>query len=110
MFRPASSEGYADVIDKIRMKTTVYGAHTLMAEFRLQAGADLPVHRHPHEQTGYLVSGRIDLTIGDRTYAVRPGDSWCIPGDVDHRAFAHEDAVAVEVFTPVREDYLPAAE
>ena len=107
MFTPASAQGYEDVIDKIRMKTTVYGAHTLMAEFRLQAGADLPVHRHPHEQTGYLVSGRIDLTIGDRTYAVRPGDSWCIPGEEDHCAYAHEDSVAVEVFTPVREDYLP---
>ncbi len=107
MFTPASAQGYEDVIDKIRMKTTVYGAHTLMAEFRLQAGADLPVHRHPHEQTGYLVSGRIDLTIGDRTYAVRPGGSWCIPGEEDHGAYAHEDSVAVEVFTPVREDYLP---
>ncbi len=91
MFTPGSSEGYQDVIGKIRMKTTVYGTHTLMAEFRLEAGADLPVHRHPHEQAGYLVAGRIDLTIGDRTHAVRPGDSWCIPGDVDHCAFAHED-------------------
>ncbi len=110
MFTPGNAKGYQDVIDKIRMKTTVYGAHSLMVEFRLAAGADLPVHRHPHEQTGYLVAGRIDLTIGDQTHAVRPGDSWCIPGDVDHCAVAHEDSIAVEVFTPVREDYLPVGE
>ena len=109
MFVPDSKDGYREVIDKICMKTTAYGEQTLMVEFRLEAGADLPEHRHPHEQTGYLVAGRIDLTIGDRTYAVRPGGSWCIPGDVPHRARAHEDSIAVEVFAPVREDYLPDA-
>ncbi len=107
MFSPRSTAGYREVVDKIKMKTICYGDHTLMAEFRLAAGADLPIHRHPHEQTGYLVAGRIDLVIGDQTHAVRPGDSWCIPGDVPHRAYAHEDAIAIEVFTPVREDYLP---
>ena len=108
MFSPGGSLGYQEVADKIRMKTIVYGAKSLMAEFRLEAGADLPEHRHPHEQTGYLVAGRIDLTIDGRTHTVRPGDSWCIPGDVPHRAYAHEDSVAVEVFTPVREEYLPS--
>ncbi len=107
MFTQGRNTGYRDVIDKVRMKTTVYGAHTLMAEFRLEAGAELPDHQHPHEQTGYLVAGRIDLVIGGQTHAVRPGDSWCIPGDVVHCAYAHEDSIAIEVFTPVREDYLP---
>ena len=107
MFNPASTQGYQDVTDKIRMKTIVYGAKTLMTEFRLAAGADLPEHRHPHEQTGYLVAGRIDLTIDGRTHTVRPGDSWCIPGDTPHQAHAHEDSIAVEIFAPVREEYLP---
>jgi quercetin dioxygenase-like cupin family protein len=107
MFTPGSTTGYREVIDKIKMKTIVYGDNTLMAEFRLEAGADLPAHQHPHEQTGYLVAGRMDLIIGDQTHAVRPGDSWCIPGDVVHRAYAYEDSIAIEVFTPVRGDYLP---
>jgi len=107
MFIPAASDGYKDVLDGIRMKTLVYGEKTLMAEFRLSKGADLPAHDHPHEQTGWLVSGRIDLTIDGIVHAVRPGDSWCIPGGVTHSARALEDAVAVEVFAPVREDYLP---
>ncbi|MGD8267359.1 MAG: cupin domain-containing protein [Desulfobacterales bacterium] len=108
MFNPASSQGYQAVTDNIRMKTIVYGAKTLMTEFRLKAGADLPAHQHPHEQTGYLVAGRIDLTIDGRTHAARPGDSWCIPGDTPHRAYAHEDSIAVEIFAPVREEYLPS--
>ena len=107
MFMPGDPDGYRAVIDKIRMKTLVHGANTLMAEFRLERGAALPAHHHPHEQTGYLVAGRIDLTIGGTTFAVRPGDSWCIPGGVSHGAAALEDSVAIEVFAPVREDYLP---
>jgi len=107
MFMPGQADGYRQVIAKIEMKTLVHGANTLMAEFRLARGAALPAHHHPHEQTGYLVSGHIDLTIDDKTFAVKPGDSWCIPGGVRHSAAAREDSVAVEVFAPVREDYLP---
>ncbi len=107
MFRKHDASGYKDVLDKIRLKTLAHGERTLLTEFRLDRGAVLPKHSHPHEQTGYLVSGRLDLIIGNETYAAAPGDSWCIPGNTEHHAVAHEDSVAVEVFSPVREDYLP---
>jgi quercetin dioxygenase-like cupin family protein len=107
MFRKNDVNGYKDPLEKIKMKTLVHGEKTLLTEFKLEKGAVLPRHKHPHEQTGYLVSGRIDLTIGDTTHNVHPGDSWCIPGSIDHNAVAQEDSVAVEVFSPVREDYLP---
>jgi quercetin dioxygenase-like cupin family protein len=48
------------------------------------------------------------LTIGAERHDVTPGDSWCIPSDVDHGAEILQDSVAVEVFSPPREDYLPA--
>ena len=78
-----------------------------MSEFRLQKGAILPRHSHPHEQTGYLVTGKMELTIGAETSLLEPGDSWCIPGDMEHNATVLEDSVAIEVFSPVRADYLP---
>ena len=107
MFAKQDLSGYIPALDKVTRKTLVHGSLTLMTEFRLEQGAVLPKHRHPYEQTGYLVSGRMDLTIGDETFPVSPGDSWCIPGDADHSVVAHADSVAVEVFSPVREDYLP---
>jgi len=79
----------------------------LMAEFLLKQGSTLPRHGHPHEQTGYLVKGRIRLSIGTEAYDVQPGDSWCIPSGVEHGAEIIEDSVGIEVFSPVREDYLP---
>lgn len=106
MFQKKDDRGYRDLLDGIRQKTLVYGQKTLLAEFKLEKGAVLPRHHHPHEQTGYLVSGCMDLTIGDQTHRVEPGDSWCIASDVEHSAAARENSVVVEVFSPVREDYL----
>jgi quercetin dioxygenase-like cupin family protein len=109
MFNKHEESGYLAPLTGIRQKTLVYGKNTLMTEFLLQKDAVLPRHSHPHEQTGYLVSGRIRLTVGDETVECRPGDSWCIAGDVPHGAEILEDAVAIEVFSPIREDYLPAS-
>jgi unsaturated pyranuronate lyase len=83
------------------------GHNTLMTQFVLRKGAVLPRHSHPHEQTGYLVRGRIRLSVGADEYEAEPGDSWSIPGGVEHGATALEDSVTIEVFAPVRQDYLP---
>ncbi len=107
MFAFSSGEGYRESLPGITQKTLAWGENTLMAEFRLQKDAVLPRHAHPHEQTGYLVSGHITLRIGNEEADIRPGDSWNIPGSVEHGAAIHEDSVAVEVFQPVRKEYLP---
>ncbi len=107
MFDKQTPNGYRQVLDKITMKTRAYGEKTLMSEFRLEKGAQLPRHSHPHEQIGYLVSGRMLLTIGEESITITPGDSWCIAGNSEHEAQALEDSLAIEVFSPLREDYLP---
>ena len=107
MFQKHSDKGYTVAIPGISQKTLVYGERTLMTEFLLKKGSRLPNHSHPHEQTGYLVTGRIRLSIGSQEYDVMPGDSWCIPSGVEHGAKILEDSVGIEVFSPVREDYLP---
>jgi quercetin dioxygenase-like cupin family protein len=110
VFEKCSAERYKAPLPGIRMKTLCFGERTLMTEFLLDDGSTLPLHGHPHEQTGYLVRGHIRLRIGGATHDVRPGDSWCIPAGVEHGAQILEDSVAVEVFAPVREDYLPEQE
>ncbi len=107
MFEKRSNAGYRPALAGVERKTLVHGAKTLMTEFRLRKGSVLPRHSHPHEQTGYLVKGRIRLLIGTEAHEARVGDSWCIPGGAEHGAEILEDAVAIEVFSPVRDDYLP---
>jgi quercetin dioxygenase-like cupin family protein len=107
MFAQGNDVGYSTPIEGIQQKTLVYGAKTLMTEFRLKAGRVLPLHQHPYEQTGYLVRGRLRLIVGQEKHDAHPGDSWCIAPDVTHGAEVIEDSVAIEVFSPPREDYLP---
>ena len=107
MFQKSSKVGYSPALPGVELKTLVHGDNTLMTEFLLEKGRQLPMHSHPHEQTGYLISGHIRLTIGSAEHDVMPGDSWCVPGGVEHGADVVEDSVAIEVFSPVREDYLP---
>jgi len=107
MFHKRESSGYRQAVQGVYIKTLAYGEKTLLTEFKLEAGHLLPRHAHVEEQTGYLVSGSIELTIGDKTYVAEPGDSWCIPANVEHGARVFSDSVAIEVFSPVRKDYLP---
>lgn len=102
-----NSEGYVRVLEGVERKTLVSGEKTLLTEFRLEKGKALPRHSHPYEQTGYLVSGRLKLFIDGRPHDMIPGCSWSIRGGVEHGADILEDSVAVEVFSPVRQDYLP---
>ena len=110
MFYKRDSSGYRQAVQGVYIKTLVHGEKTLLTEFKLEAGKMLPRHAHVEEQTGYLVSGSIELTIRDKTYTVEPGDSWCIPGNVEHGARVLSDSVAIEVFSPVRKDYLPRSD
>ena len=106
MFCAPSDDGYVTVVDGVLRKTLCAGDRTLLTEFRLQAGSALPVHEHVYEQSGYLVTGHLLLTIGGERHDVRPGAGWTIPGGVEHGAEVLADSVAVEVFSPPRSDYL----
>lgn len=109
MFQKHSESGYIPAIPGIERKTLVYGEKTLMTKFLLKKGSRIPPHSHPYEQTGYLVQGRMSLSFGQEKYDTMPGDGWCIAGGVEHSTEIIEDSVVIEVFSPVREDYLPPA-
>ena len=65
-----------------------------------------PEHSHPHEQVGYLIEGEAEYVIQGRSYPVRPGQMWRLPGGVPHRVKVGDRPMrVVEVFYPVREDF-----
>lgn len=106
MFTKHDDTGYNEVLPDIRMKVLVHGADTMMTEFLLKKYSVLPEHNHFHEQTGYLVSGKMLLTIGEEAFEVNAGDSWNVASNVSHKAEILEDSVVIEVFHPVRDDFL----
>ena len=106
MFSKASDSGYKNPAQGVRLKPLVHGEKTLLAEFKLDKGSEVTAHTHPHEQTGYLVSGRIALVVEGERHELSPGDAWNVAGNLEHYAEVLEDSVVVEVFSPVREDFL----
>jgi len=85
----------------------VCGAQQMLSMVTIAPGGAVPLHSHPHEQTGIWLEGEADFTIGDHVQRVRPGDSYVIPGGVPHSVqVLDQPARALDIFTPIREDYL----
>ena len=107
MFRKKGTADKKELIEGVQLSTLVHGEKTLMGHFNVAKGSAIPPHSHPHEQTGFMVSGKLRFKVEDEVMDVEAGDSWCIPGGAEHGVEALEDSVVIEVFSPVREDYLP---
>ncbi len=106
MFSTAGAGTKKEPAEGIRLTTTVHGEKTLMGRFEMRKGARIPVHSHHHEQTGVMISGKLRFVVDGETRDVETGDSWCFKGGVEHSAEALEDSIVIEVFSPLREDYL----
>ena len=85
----------------------VSGEGTMLVRLLLKAGFDQDGHRHPdHESIGYVVEGEIEMSVGDRRYTLRAGDTWYHPKGVFHTARAVVDSEALEFHAPPRPDVL----
>jgi quercetin dioxygenase-like cupin family protein len=90
----------------VRIFTTA-GQQAMLSLVEFEPRAVVEPHSHPHEQLGMLLSGELTFTIGGETRTLQPGDMWRIPGGVVHSAVAGDGPVqALDVFQPIREDYL----
>src|SRR5690349_8781015 len=83
----------------------VHGDGVTMVYWRVQEGAVLPEHSHPHEQLSNVITGRFEMTVGGETRVLEAGDVAVIPSQVLHSARALSDCYIVDAFHPVREDY-----
>ena len=97
---------FKTVKDGFKFKTLVHEHNTHMIKALLKKSAIIEMHRHPHEQTGYLLQGHIKFIIDNKVYDILPGDAWAIPGNSEHQAEILENSIILEIFTPPREDYL----
>jgi quercetin dioxygenase-like cupin family protein len=85
---------------------TFWGEKMLLSMVDLPAHSVVPLHSHPHEQAGIVTKGQLTFTIGGETKTLHPGDLYIIPGGVEHMVVAgDESAQALDIFSPLREDY-----
>lgn len=81
------------------------GERAMAVYITIKKGSEVPLHTHPHEQIGYLQSGRALFRIGDEERVLEALDGYSIPSNVPHGVTALEDCIFVDVFSPPREEY-----
>jgi quercetin dioxygenase-like cupin family protein len=95
-----------EAVDGVHLSQLAAGAEMSVQHFRIEPGAAVPEHAHPHEQTGYLTAGTLRFLVDGEELVVSAGDSYAIPGGESHGAENRGDAVAegVDIFSPPRLD------
>jgi len=83
----------------------VHGDHMTIAYWSIDAGATVPEHAHPHEQIVNVIAGQYELTVAGKPLVLEAGMVAVVPGGVRHSGRAITDAVLLDAFHPVREDY-----
>jgi len=93
------------MVPGIVRRTLVSSDVLMICRFDLETGSEIPSHSHPQDQIGYVVSGRVRITVGDKSTELGAGDTYCAPSGIEHRAHTLEKAVVVDTFSPPRDDY-----
>ena len=83
-----------------------YDDKIMLVKVKFDKGGIGQMHEHYHSQVTYVVSGKFELSIGDETKTMKAGDGFYIPPHVMHGAVCLEDGVLIDVFSPIREDFM----
>lgn len=93
------------VSDKVTRRL-VSGEKLMLAIHEVAGGAVVATHKHESEQILYVLSGTTRFRLGDEEHEMNPGDFVVVPSNAEHSAHALADTKVLEVFSPIREDWL----
>jgi quercetin dioxygenase-like cupin family protein len=88
----------------------VIGEREMMAQVYLKRGCLVPMHSHDSEQMTYILQGALKFLVGGEEITVREGEVLHIPSSIEHQAEALEDTFELDVFSPIRKDWLASTE
>ena len=106
MFRSNSEAEAIEMFPGVVRRTLNSGERTTLVEVVLDEGAVVPGHNHPHEQIGYVAKGRVRFDLDGEVRELTAGDGYLIPGGAAHEVTALDRSVCIDIFSPVREEYL----
>jgi quercetin dioxygenase-like cupin family protein len=104
-FLPWDSVPLETMSDVISRKV-ISGEKAMVAQVFLKKDAVVPEHRHESEQITYILEGALKFELEGKEVIVRKGEVLHIPSNVPHRAVALEDTLDLDVFSPIRTDWL----
>jgi quercetin dioxygenase-like cupin family protein len=93
-------------VTEMLSRKVVTGEREMIAQIYLKRGCLVPMHSHESEQMTYILQGALKFLIGGEEITVREGEVLHIPSWVEHQAEALEDTFELDVFSPIRQDWL----
>jgi quercetin dioxygenase-like cupin family protein len=93
-------------VTEMLSRKVVTGEREMLAQIYLKRGCLVPMHSHESEQMTYILQGALKFLIGGEEITVREGELLHIPSWVEHQAEALDDTFELDVFSPIREDWL----
>jgi len=95
-----------EVMSDMISRKIITGDKAMVAQVFLKKGAVVPEHHHESEQITYILEGALKFEIEGKVVVVRKGEVLSIPSNVPHRAVAMEDTLDLDIFSPIRVDWL----
>jgi quercetin dioxygenase-like cupin family protein len=95
-----------DKVTEMISQKIVAGEREMLAQIYLKRGALVPIHSHESEQMTYVLQGSLKFLVGGEEIIVREGEVLHIPSGTPHQAEALEDTFELDVFSPIRRDWL----
>jgi quercetin dioxygenase-like cupin family protein len=96
----------SEQINDVIARRFITGDSVTIGRFELKKGGVVPSHSHPNEQLSIILSGALVFRIAGKETVVRAGEVMQIPGNVPHEVEVLEDTLAVDVFSPIRQDWI----
>src|SRR5580692_11851546 len=95
-----------EVMSDMISRKVISGDKAMVSQVFLKKGAVVPEHQHESEQITYILDGALKFQLEGREVIVHKGEVLRIPSYVPHRAVALEDTLDLDVFSPIRQDWL----
>jgi len=95
-----------EVLNPKMWRKVISGEKVMLAQVFIAKDGVVPVHQHESEQLSYALEGALKLELEGREVVLRSGDVLCVPSNVPHRALALEDYFGLDLFSPIRLDWL----
>jgi quercetin dioxygenase-like cupin family protein len=95
-----------DKVTEMISRKIVTGQREMVAQIYLKRGALVPMHKHESEQMTYILQGALKFLIDGEDIIVRVGEVLHIPSWIPHQAEALEDTFEIDIFAPIRQDWL----
>ena len=106
MFFRNSESKITDCGPGVERKVLAYDKDMMICEISFEKGGEGKPHNHPHIQSSYIIEGSFLFTVGDETQVLNSGDSVFIPSDVSHGVKCLEKGKLLDVFSPMREEFV----